>query len=287
MESQKERYQEAIRRAELYIEANLSSKLVLEDVASSAFVSPYHFHRIFKTIKHETVRDYILRIRLESAAHFLKHTDEDVSVVALKFGFENPESFSRSFKAYYDCSPSAFRISRLSMISEKKKLKTDNFNRLRSLIAKPEIREIGDLNLVYKRHIGSYDKVAASFQSLMFWAARHLVLKMKPSTLGIIHDNPELTEESKIRFDACVVVRKEVSANGDIGYKRISGGRFAVFRFKGPYEEFYDVYDYLYHECIYEFDWGLDEKPALEWYVKGPPFNKPEEYVTEFFIPIK
>ena len=121
----------------------------------------------------------------------------------------------------------------------------------------------------------------------MFWAARHLVLKMKPSTLGIIHDNPELTEESKIRFDACVVVRKEVSANGDIGYKRISGGRFAVFRFKGPYEEFYDVYDYLYHECIYEYDWDLDEKPALEWYVKGPPFTKPEEYVTEFFIPIK
>jgi AraC family transcriptional regulator len=75
----------------------------------------------------------------------------------------------------------------------------------------------------------------------MLWAIKNLILKLKPTTLGIVHDNPDLTEETKIRFDACVLITKEIQPKGEVGYKKIKGGKFAVFRYEGPYETFYPV----------------------------------------------
>ena len=57
----------------------------------------------------------------------------------------------------------------------------------------------------------------------MFWAATHLVLKLKPATIGIVHDNPDLTAEQNIRFDACILLSKEIKPSGEIGYKKIEG----------------------------------------------------------------
>jgi AraC family transcriptional regulator len=121
----------------------------------------------------------------------------------------------------------------------------------------------------------------------MFWAATHLVLKLKPVTIGIVHDNPDLTAEQHIRFDACVLLSKEIKPNGEIGYKKIEGGRFAVFTYKGAYEGFYPVYDYIYNVCLFDNKFDLADKPALEWYIKSPPFNKPENFVTDLYVPIK
>jgi hypothetical protein len=38
---------------------------------------------------------------------------------------------------------------------------------------------------------------------------------------------------------------------------------------------------------VFEKGWELDDKPALEWYIKSPPFYKPENYITDFCVPIK
>jgi AraC family transcriptional regulator len=121
----------------------------------------------------------------------------------------------------------------------------------------------------------------------MLWAATHFVLKLKPTTLGILHDNPEITDEEKIRFDACVLVNKPVHPKGEISYKKIEGGKFALFRYNGPYEQFYTVYDYIYNVCLFEKGWELADKPALEWYIKSPPFFPPHKSVTDFYLPLK
>jgi len=142
------------------------------------------------------------------------------------------------------------------------------------------------LNLAYIRHFGNYEKVAKSFQRLMFWAIKNLTLKLKPTTLGILHDNPDLTKEPNIRFDACVLITKKIQPKGQVGYKKIKGGKFAVFRYKGPYDNFYPVYDYIYNICLFRYQWELRDEPALEWYIKSPPFHKPKDLVTDFYLPI-
>lgn len=284
----RETYLERLNLAMHFMEMNLDKKIVLRDIAQVAYLSEFHFHRIFKSFTGETVKEYILRLKIERAAVRLKHSTDDIGDIAMDSGFENHETFSRAFKRYFEQTPQDYRNAIQGVVLKKKadyRNAAVNLNNLQ--LEEPVIQQIPDLHLAYIRHTGSYDQVAASFQRLMLWAATHLVLKWRPVTVGILHDDPDLTAEDRIRFDACVILRKPIQPKGEIGYKAIEGGKFAVFRYKGPYENFYTVYDYVYNVCLFEKGWTLADKPALEWYVQSPPFYKPENYVTDFYVPIK
>ncbi|MFY7787525.1 MAG: AraC family transcriptional regulator, partial [Thermoflexibacteraceae bacterium] len=215
-------------------------------------------------------------------------TTDDIGLIGLENGYENHETFTRAFKRYFQVTPQAYR-EHIQQITIQKQLEyhTQAMSLEQLQVKTPIIRQLPDLHIAYMRHTGSYDNVAKSFQSLMFWAAKHLLLKLKPTTLGIVHDNPEITEEDKIRFDACVLITKAFQAQGEIAYKKIEGGKFAIFTYKGAYENFYKVYDYIYNVCLFEKGWELTDKPALEWYIKTPPFTQPENYLTDFCVPIK
>ncbi len=288
MSETKDIYLESCNRAIQFVENNLDKKILLKDVAKEAFLSEYHFHRIFKSLTGETVKDFSIRLKIERAAIRLKHSKVEIGQIAFENGYKNHETFTRSFKEYFQLTPQEYRDS-IQQITIRKQ--TDYRNKEISLeklrIAEPTIKHLPNLNLAYIRHTGSYEKVASSFPRLMIWAATQFILKLKPTTLGIVHDNPDLTDEENIRFDACVVVNKAIKPKGEIGYKKIECGKFAVFRYQGAYDNFYTVYDYIYNVCLYDKGWELADKPAIEWYIKFPPFTKPENYVMDFCVPIK
>ena len=230
----------------------------------------------------------MLRLKIERAANKLRHSKDSIGQIAFENGYENHETFTRAFKKYFLLTPQEYRDTTQQIVIRKQtdyQAKEISLEKLQ--VNEPTLQHLPDLHLAYIRHTGSYGKVANSFQRLMIWAATHLILKLKPTTLGIVHDNPDLTDEEKIRFDACVIVSKAVKPKGEIGYKKIEGGKFAVFRYKGAYENFYTVYDYIYNVCVFKMGWELEDKPALEWYIKSPPFTKPENYITDFYLPIK
>lgn len=288
MNKTNEIYLERMNRAVQFIEKNHEKKILLKEIAGEAFLSEYHFHRIFKSLTGETVKDFLTRLKIERAAIRIKHTKDDIGKIAFESGYENHETFTRAFKKYFQCTPLEYRKAVQEVTIKKQAEYLDKNLSLEKLqLEEPTVKYLPDLHLAYIRHIGSYDKVASSFQRLMVWAASHLVLKLKPTTLGIVHDNPDLTAEEKIRFDACVIVNKAIQPKGEIGYKKVEGGKFAIFRYKGAYENFYSVYDFIYNICLFEKGWELSDKPALEWYIKSPPFYKPENYITDFYVPIK
>ncbi|WP_276978832.1 AraC family transcriptional regulator [Flavobacterium filum] len=284
----KNSYLEGINKAIAFIESNSTSDIQLKDIATHANLSQYHFHRVFKSLTGDTTKDFLTRLRLEKAAIKLKHSQNDIGQIAFDCGYQNHETFTRAFKAYFGLTPVEYRNSLAELTKNKQKeYRKANIDLSALNIQGPIIKTIPDLHLAYIRHTGSYDQVGSSFQQLMFWAATHLVLKIKPVTIGIVHDNPDLTEEQHIRFDACVLVAKEIKPRGEIGYKKIEGGKFAVFTYKGAYEGFYNVYDYIYNVCLFDNQFELADKPALEWYIKSPPFYKPENFVTDFYVPIQ
>lgn len=284
----KNSYLESINKAISFIESNSTNDIQLKDIAAQANLSQYHFHRVFKSLTGDTAKDFLTRLRLEKAALKLKHSQSDIGQIAFDCGYQNHETFTRAFKDYFGLTPLDYRNSIVELTANKQNEYGKANIDLNALnVQGPVIKTIPDLHLAYIRHTGSYDKVGSSFQKLMFWAATHLVLKLKPVTIGIVHDNPDLTVEEYIRFDACVLLSKEMRANGEIGYKKIEGGKFAVFTYKGAYEAFYPVYDYIYNVCLFDNKFDLADKPALEWYIKSPPFYKPENFVTDFYVPIK
>ena len=87
-------YIHRINRVADYVETHMDEDHSLETLASVAHFSPYHFHRIFKAIVGETIKDYTNRIRLEKAGRMLISSPRDsVTRVAMECGFSSSAVF--------------------------------------------------------------------------------------------------------------------------------------------------------------------------------------------------
>src|SRR5215468_41057 len=99
-------HENRINRAVNFINENPSESLSLERLAAIANYSPFHFQRLFRTVVGETPKQYVLRIRLETAAHamvMLQH--RSITAIALDHGFSSSATFSRAFSTYFGISP--------------------------------------------------------------------------------------------------------------------------------------------------------------------------------------
>lgn len=92
-----------------YIEANLADSISYDKAAQIACCSTYHFQRMFSSIADVPLSEYIRRRRLTLAAFDLQTSDIKVIDVALKYGYESPEAFSRAFKKLHGVMPVSAR----------------------------------------------------------------------------------------------------------------------------------------------------------------------------------
>lgn len=98
---------EGIQSALQYIEDNLTEDLQIEDIAARVYVSPFHFQRIFSVLCGFTVGEYIRSRRLTLAAQELSLSDMRVIDIAVKYGYDSHDSFTRAFTKFHGISPSA------------------------------------------------------------------------------------------------------------------------------------------------------------------------------------
>ncbi len=100
-------YIAGIRRAIGYIEAHLAEAIDPERVAAEAAMSPFYFQRIFGILCGVTLGEYIRSRRLSLAGMELAKQNGNIIDVALKYGYETPESFARAFARFHGVSPRA------------------------------------------------------------------------------------------------------------------------------------------------------------------------------------
>ena len=92
-----------------YIEANLTEKIDYEKVAAESFSSSYHFQRVFSILCGYTLGEYIRLRRLSLAGAELANGKEKVIDIALKYGYDNPDSFAKAFQKFHGITPSQSR----------------------------------------------------------------------------------------------------------------------------------------------------------------------------------
>ncbi|WP_171652879.1 AraC family transcriptional regulator [Paenibacillus foliorum] len=91
------------------IERNMEEQLGIEEIAKAAYSSPFHFQRMFHMLTGITVAEYIRKRKLTLAAQELAISSTKVLDVALKYGYDSPESFSKAFRKAHGITPSAAR----------------------------------------------------------------------------------------------------------------------------------------------------------------------------------
>ena len=196
-----EDYVRSVLKALIYIEEHLDEELTIEEIAKIACYSPYHFHRIFHAVVGESLYQHVKRLRLERAADRLRNTDKPVTQIALDASYDTPSSFTKAFKQVMGISPRNYRDHDPRMETMDKKI-----NEL-PMIKADKIEKISDLPLLFVRRYGDY-KVSPweAWRAMIHFVEESQLDRSKLRYFGLSHDNPEITSEEKLRYDAAISV---------------------------------------------------------------------------------
>jgi AraC family transcriptional regulator len=276
-------YQQRIIIVLVFIDEHFNEPLTLDNLAHIACFSPYHFHRIFQAFIGEPLYAYIKRLRLENAAIHLRSTEFSVTDIAFKSGYETPAAFAKAFRERFGVTPTGFRT------KNSKSCGDNQSNQTTEEIMRSEIRTLEDQQVLFVRRTGNYGQAAEeAWKALMKHAFWRMLTNRSVKFIGISRDDPKLTEESKLRYDACMTVRESVKPKGEVGLQTLKGGKYAVFLHEGPYEKFNETYDLIFSEWLPRSGYKLRETPCYELYLnKNPKRTKPENLRTEIHIPIE
>jgi|GEM_PF-351202 len=94
-----------------WIENNIESSLSLDYISQKSGYSKWHVQRIFKKNTGLKIADYIRRRKISKAALAIKLTDRSIYDIALEFGYDSQQTFTRAFTKYFLISPGAYRKS--------------------------------------------------------------------------------------------------------------------------------------------------------------------------------
>jgi len=106
---------EPLNKAMEYIEENLEGDIDFQRLAQTACCSEYHFRRMFSFLAGMSLGEYIRNRRLSAAAALLCNTEEKVIDIALRFGYESPDAFSKAFNSMYGLTPTQARKTDVSL----------------------------------------------------------------------------------------------------------------------------------------------------------------------------
>lgn len=92
-----------------YIEDNITNELTVEKIANTAFISPFYFQKGFSMLCGFTVSEYIRQRRLTLAGIEIVSSDEKIVDIAIKYGYDSSDSFTKAFTRFHGVTPTTVR----------------------------------------------------------------------------------------------------------------------------------------------------------------------------------
>jgi AraC family transcriptional regulator len=272
-----------------YMERNMAERLDIEDIAKAAYSSPFHFQRMFHMLTGITVAEYIRKRRLTLAAQELAiSSNAKVLDIALKYGYDTPESFTKAFRRVHGITPSAARepgagLKAYPRISFQLSLKGDKDMDYK-IVERKEFEVAGKAIKVSTKDGESYKRIPE------FWnecnkdgtVEKLCTAAEGKELLGICID----MEYEKEQFVYMVAVEDTGSMKGDNLVKRtIPAATWAVFTSIGPIPgAIQNVIERIYQEWFSATGYEHAEAPDLEVYPLGN--TAAEDYRCEVWIPV-
>ncbi|HLJ93062.1 MAG TPA: AraC family transcriptional regulator [Gemmataceae bacterium] len=288
-------YLSRINRVIDYINAHLTDPLPLEKLARLAHFSPFHFHRIFRSLTGEPLHAFIRRLRLERAVFQMAHGPAaTLTDIALRCGFGSSSDFSRAFRQTYGFRPRDYSRERFL---ETSKIRQDlwantrydsarlsrgrNPDRFRvRLVDRPAQR------IAYVRVIGGYnaEKILGGFHRLMDWGRQHGLVP-GATLIGMSQDDPDITPMAKYRFDWCLVLPDSQTPDGDL--RVIPAGRFAALHCRGDIHKVDRAWQYLFLTWLPHSGYQPAQQPAMEVFHAHPLEIGWSSYDIDCCLPVK
>lgn len=252
----------------------------LEQLASIANFSAFHFHRIYRDMMGETVAATQQRLRLHFASRDLALDEVPQIRVAQRAGFQSSAAFVRAFTVAYGVTPGVYRRQRLLALQFK--------NQQEKAMYHVEIRTLtAPIHLAARRHLGSYLNIGEAF-SLLELEIGKLTVPPLPRWFGLFYDDPDHVRQGIIgpesRSDACVEITADSDLPEQLQKVQIPPGRFTVIEHRGAYSELDHAYQWLIGHWLQQSDEQPAALPGIELYLNDASTTAPKDLRTEIWL---
>lgn len=281
---QEEEYIRRIVKVMIYIEKNIDEELTMEQLAKIACYSPFHFHRIFQAIVGETIHKYVKRLRMQTAAGKLRYTNRPITEIALDANFETPSAFTKAFKQFIGSSPKSYRALHTAVNTMTQKIKE------LPMIKPDKIEQsLPDLHLLFIRRHGKYtDSSRLAWQAMTSFIDENHLNRSTLRYFGISHDDPLVTNEEKLRYDAAILAPQGIKEKGEISSQVLKGGKYAIFSHHGSYAGLEETFNKIFLKWLPDAKETFDETRSVfcEYFHMEYTKTAPEKLVTKLYIPL-
>ncbi|MCE5236091.1 MAG: AraC family transcriptional regulator [Clostridiaceae bacterium] len=265
-----------------YMEGNLTGKLAPEDVAAQVYLSCGHFQRAFSVLTGMTVGEYIRNRRLSLAGQELAVHGARVIDVALKYGYETPESFAKAFYRFHGVTPSQVKLYGAAFKSFNRlaiKIKLEGGTAMDYKVIKKDAFPVA-----VKRRL--FNMESSGKEIPLFWDEymREGLHEKVCGMYGVCEHMEENGSDFYYDIGADWPEHKPVPE----GFTRlvIPAAAWAVFRCVGAMPHAIQrLWETIYGEWAPQADYELLPGYEIELYTEGDPQR--DDYVSEIWLPVK
>lgn len=270
-----------------YIEDHITDDLSVEEIARQVNVSSFYFQKGFAMLCGFTLGEYVRSRRLALAGNDLIAGDEKVIDIALKYGYDSPDSFTRAFTRFHGVTPSQARKEG-AMLKSFAPLKI-HFSLEGGYIMDYRIEKKEAFAVLANAKTFPYED--AKEQVPLFWQEHHMSGKG-----ATVHGVYGINIDEKMAMDTFEYLIADPYAGGGVpdGFtlRTVPALTWAVFPVRGAMPDaLQDVNTKIYAEWLpalrdYEFAAGY----CVEYYDNPMDYPKgtlDENYYCEIWIPIR
>ena len=253
-----------INKAITYILSNLEEDICVGDVSSFCGISKYHLNRIFRKETGEALYEFIKRNKIERSAWRLKvEKNKSVTEISSDYGYSS-SNFSTEFKKSLHISPSLFRKEseeRVHLCSLSRGLTLDDMESMEKNIT---IETLPDMFVIYERKKGNYKNMPSQWCSFI---EKYSYLKTDDTLyIECTLDDPSITDEDNCLYEICQTVDKTDRRISNLSTTKFTGGKYAVYHYKGWPEFLYMVYQEVFCRWLKKSGYEIDSRPIIDIY---------------------
>lgn len=254
---------EYINRAIDYILNHINENITVDEIAAHCNFSRYYFSRMFKGETGESIHEFIKRVKIEQSAFRLKvEKNRKITDVGLDYGY-SASNYSTNFKLHYHLSPIEFRRSILqkSLINPIFSNAVVGLESFEACNKKITIALLEDMPVIYERYKGSYSDLSTHWGAFINKYRQYF----SDETLLIerTYDDPSITNSEECLYDLCVTLPIDVKLKNTYV---ITGGKFAVYHFKGLVEQIFSAYQSIFNVWLPQSKYQVDDRYGFEIY---------------------
>lgn len=283
---------EDMNKALAYIEEQLSGEIDYKEAARLAVCSEYHFKRMFSFLAGLPLSEYVRRRRLTLAAFELQQSPFRIIDIAVKYGYNSPDAFTKAFQLFHGVTPSEARVHGQPLKAFPRmtfQLTVKGGNEMNYRMEEKEaFRIVGLQKRVPIIFEGVNPEIAAMWGSLDMELIGRLKALSNTAPLGMISASVNFSEgrmEEKGELDHYIGVATSLECPEPFSQLEVPAATWAVFEAVGPFPgTLQDIWGRIYSEWFPSSNYELVQGPEILWNESSDTSS--QAYRSEIWIPV-